>query len=121
MLSCARIGAIHTLTHGGGSAINLADKLDLCDPKLIITCTAGYHNDKAEVILLPPIIDEAIKLTKKLSNKSIKKLCYKRPEISSEGLKMDDTYVDYKTLLESDEWDEEDAEMVPSGHHLYIR
>ena len=60
-------------------------------------------------------------LTKKLSNKSIKKLCYKRPEISGEGLKMDDTYVDYKTLLESDEWDEEDAEMVPSGHHLYIR
>jgi acyl-coenzyme A synthetase/AMP-(fatty) acid ligase len=81
MLTCARIGAIHTLTHGGCNAKNLADRLDECDPKMIITTTAGYHNDKPEVICFPAIIDEAIGMTSKLSNKAIKKLTYNRPEV----------------------------------------
>jgi acyl-coenzyme A synthetase/AMP-(fatty) acid ligase len=40
-LSCARIGAIHSVVFGGFAAQELAIRIQDCKPKLIITATAG--------------------------------------------------------------------------------
>ncbi|GAB3484814.1 acetate--CoA ligase [Marinomonas epiphytica] len=41
MLACARIGAIHTVIFGGFSANAIADRLNNCDVKLVITADEG--------------------------------------------------------------------------------
>ena len=41
MLACARIGAIHTVIFGGFSANAIADRLQNCDVKLVITADEG--------------------------------------------------------------------------------
>lgn len=60
MLACARLGAIHSVVFGGFAAKELANRLDDCLPKLIITCSAGIEPNK--IIKYPPIVDEALSL-----------------------------------------------------------
>ncbi len=43
MLACARIGAIHSVVFGGFAAKELANRIDDCQPKLIITCSVGLE------------------------------------------------------------------------------
>jgi propionyl-CoA synthetase len=43
MLACARIGAIHSVVFGGFAAKEVANRIDDCDPKLIITCSTGIE------------------------------------------------------------------------------
>ena len=64
MLACARIGAIHSVVFGGFSAKELANRIDDCLPKLIITCSAGIEPGK--VIKYIPIIEKALSLCFKL-------------------------------------------------------
>jgi propionyl-CoA synthetase len=58
MLACARIGAIHSVVFGGFAAKELANRIDDCNPKLIITCSAGLEPGK--VIKYAPIVDHAL-------------------------------------------------------------
>ena len=58
MLACARIGAIHSVVFGGFAAKELANRIDDCKPKLIITCSAGLEPGK--VIKYAPIVDHAL-------------------------------------------------------------
>lgn len=58
MLACARIGAIHSVVFGGFAAKELANRIDDCLPKLIMTCSAGLEPNK--IIKYAPIIDEAL-------------------------------------------------------------
>ena len=60
MLACARIGATHSVVFGGFSAKELANRIDDCLPKLIITCSAGIEPNK--VIKYVPIVEEALSL-----------------------------------------------------------
>ena len=55
MLACARIGAIHSVVFGGFAAKELANRIDDCDPKLIITCSAGLEPNK--ILKYSPIVD----------------------------------------------------------------
>jgi propionyl-CoA synthetase len=55
MLACARIGAIHSVVFGGFAAKELANRIDDCSPKLIITCSAGIEPGK--IIKYAPIVD----------------------------------------------------------------
>ena len=55
MLACARIGAIHSVVFGGFAYKELANRIDDCDPKLIITCSAGLEPNK--VLKYSPIVD----------------------------------------------------------------
>ncbi|KZM41446.1 acetyl-CoA synthetase [Marinomonas sp. SBI22] len=43
MLACARIGAIHTVIFGGFSAHAIADRLNDCDVKLVLTADEGLR------------------------------------------------------------------------------
>lgn len=66
MLACARLGATHSVVFGGFSAKELANRIDDCLPKMIITSSSGIEPGK--VIKYVPIIEEALKLCVKLPN-----------------------------------------------------
>lgn len=61
MLACARIGAIHSVVFGGFSASALADRLDDCEAKLVITASEGVRGSKS--IPLKASVDEALELS----------------------------------------------------------
>ena len=63
MLACARIGAIHSVVFGGFSATALADRLDDCEAKLVITATEGLRGGKS--IALKSSVDDALTFSKR--------------------------------------------------------
>ncbi|MDP0490904.1 MAG: acetate--CoA ligase [Verrucomicrobiota bacterium JB023] len=58
MLACARIGAIHSVVFGGFSADSIADRLEDCGAKLVITADGGYRRGK--IVPLKASVDEAL-------------------------------------------------------------
>ena len=46
LLACSRIGAIHSLVFGGFAAPELANRINDCKPKLIITASMGIEPTK---------------------------------------------------------------------------
>jgi len=56
MLACARLGAPHTVVFGGFSPESLADRINDCGAKLLITADAGYRRGS-----LVPLKDNADK------------------------------------------------------------
>ena len=103
MLACARIGAIHSVVFGGFAAKELANRIDDCTPKLIITCSAGIEPNK--VIKYAPIVDEALGFcTKAPDAPKIPRLIYNRTEdakYGDESVKTREEYIDYDTLMSS--------------------
>ena len=61
MLSCARIGAAHSVVFGGFSSQALADRIIDAEAKVLITADGGYR--RGEVFELKPAADEAIAST----------------------------------------------------------
>ncbi|WP_428324375.1 acetate--CoA ligase [Nitrosopumilus sp.] len=59
MLSCARIGATHTVIFSGFSATSIRDRVDDSKSKVIVTADGGYRRGK--VVKLKEVVDEAIK------------------------------------------------------------
>ena len=59
MLSCTRIGAIHSVVFGGFSPEALAGRLEDCDSKFIITADQGVSG---KTILLKENVDIALKI-----------------------------------------------------------
>lgn len=59
MLSCARIGAVHTVVFGGFSAEALRDRILDAEAKLVITADGGFRRGK--VIPLKESVDLALK------------------------------------------------------------
>jgi propionyl-CoA synthetase len=66
MLACARIGAIHSVVFGGFAAKELANRIEDCNPKLIITSSCGIEPGKN--IPYPPIIEDALGMCKKIDD-----------------------------------------------------
>ncbi|MCV0431423.1 acetate--CoA ligase [Nitrosopumilus sp.] len=58
MLSCARIGATHTVIFSGFSATSIKDRVSDSHSKVIITADGGYRRGK--IVPLKDVIDEAI-------------------------------------------------------------
>jgi len=61
MLACARIGAIHSVVFGGFSPDSLANRINDCDSKLVITADEGVRGGKK--IPLKANVDAALALT----------------------------------------------------------
>jgi len=59
MLACARIGAVHSIVFGGFSAEALANRIQDCAAKMVITVDGGFRAGKA--IPLKNNVDEALK------------------------------------------------------------
>ena len=58
MLACARIGAIHSVVFAGFSAKALADRINDCKAKMILTSDGNFRGKKR--IPLKVVVDEAI-------------------------------------------------------------
>jgi propionyl-CoA synthetase len=58
MLACARIGAIHSVVFGGFASKELANRIDDCNPKLLISSSCGIEPGKH--IFYAPIVEEAL-------------------------------------------------------------
>ena len=58
VLSCARIGAIHSVVFAGFSAQSLSDRINDCNSNLVITADGAYRG--AKTIDLKPIVDESL-------------------------------------------------------------
>ena len=61
MLSCARIGAAHSVVFGGFSSQALADRINDASAKVLITADGGWR--RGEVFPLKPQADEALAST----------------------------------------------------------
>lgn len=120
MLACARIGAIHSVVFGGFAAPELANRIDDCKPKLIITCSAGIEPGK--VIKYAPFVDEALSLVTKVENPSqIPRLVVNRAAPhNDDSLKDRAEYHDYDLAMAEQDWTVAECVFVPSNHELYI-
>jgi len=61
MLACARIGAPHTVVFGGFSAEALADRIEDCKAKAVITADGGWR--RGHIVPLKDNVDKAIEGT----------------------------------------------------------
>ena len=58
MLACARIGAIHSVVFGGFSAQSVADRIQDCKARMVITSDGGYR--RGSVVPLKKNVDDAL-------------------------------------------------------------
>jgi acetyl-CoA synthetase len=65
-LACARIGAVHSVVFGGFSATSLAERINDCGAKLLITADSALRGKKE--IFLKAIADQAMKNTPSIKN-----------------------------------------------------
>jgi len=74
MLSCARLGAIHSVVFGGFASNELASRIDDSKAKVLITASCGFEPGKT--VEYKPLVDQALKLA---SNKIEKLILFQRP------------------------------------------
>jgi len=60
MLACARIGAVHSVVFGGFSAQSVADRIQDCQARMVITSDGGFR--RGSVVPLKKNVDEALAL-----------------------------------------------------------
>lgn len=61
LLACARIGAVHSVVFAGFSATSLADRINDCKAKVVLTADGGYRG--AKTLPVKEIVDEALRHT----------------------------------------------------------
>ena len=67
MLACARIGAIHSVVFGGFSPDSLADRINDCDSKLVITADGGLRGGRT--VPLKENADEALQALRRRTSR----------------------------------------------------
>lgn len=58
MLACARLGAVHSVVFGGFASKELANRIDDCGAKVVVTASCGVEVDR--VIEYKPLLDAAL-------------------------------------------------------------
>jgi acetyl-CoA synthetase len=61
MLACARIGAVHSVVFAGFSATSLADRINDCQAKMVLTSDGNFRGNKS--IPVKAVVDEALENT----------------------------------------------------------
>ena len=61
MLACARIGAVHSVVFAGFSATALADRINDCQAKMVVTSDGNFRGAKS--IPVKAVVDEALEKT----------------------------------------------------------
>ena len=110
MLSCARIGAIHTVVFSGFSATSLRDRVEDSGSKIIITADGGFR--KGKLIKLKEIVDESAS-----SVNSVEHVVVLRRANNEISLNEKDCL--WSDLMNTSS-EECDAEKLDSTHPLYI-
>lgn len=60
MLACARIGAVHSVVFGGFAAKELATRITDCQPKVIVSASAGI--EPGRIVPYKPLLDKALEI-----------------------------------------------------------
>jgi len=111
MLAAARIGAVHTVVFGGFAAAELAQRIQHCAPRVVLSASCGI--EPGRVVPYKPMLDEAID---RAANKPAHCLILQRPQAHA------------KLLPDRDlDWSETVTGATPTGcvavdakHPLYI-
>lgn len=112
MLACARIGVIHNVVFGGFAPNELVVRIDDCQPKVLITATAGVEINKRIPYL--PLVEKAIQLAQ---DKVENIIVYNRKLIDNQHEYFENT-LDYETLVQQSQ--PVDCVPVTSNHPLYL-
>ena len=110
MLSCARIGAIHTVIFSGFSAKSIKDRVNDSKSKIIITADGGYRRGK--VVSLKKVVDEALDDVDFVENVIVFQRTKSAISMSSRDKYWND--------LMNNASDQCDAEKLDSDHPLFI-
>lgn len=110
ILSCARIGAIHTVIFSGFSAASIRDRVVDSQSKIIITSDGGYRRGK--VVKLKETIDSAIENLDFVQNVIVLRRIGNEMSLNKKDLVWEDV-----VKVASKECD---AEPLDSSHPLYI-
>ncbi|MFQ5934783.1 MAG: propionyl-CoA synthetase [Acidiferrobacterales bacterium] len=94
MLSCARLGAVHSVVFGGFAANELAVRINDAKPKVIVSASCGIEANR--VIPYKPLLDEAIEIAR---HKPDKTLIVQRPMERAEMMASRD--VDWKEAMDT--------------------
>ncbi len=74
MLACTRIGVVHSVVFGGFSAQSVADRIQDCQAKMVITADGGYR--RGAIVPLKKNVDDAL-LLKDASGELLAKTIHK--------------------------------------------
>jgi len=113
MLACARLGAVHSVVFGGFASVNLAQRIDDAEPKVVVSADAGSRGGK--VMPYKPLLDKALGLCRHPPQAVI--LC-DRGLAPFEPVAGRD--LDYARLRRRHAGAEVPVEWVESGHPSYI-
>ena len=58
MLACARVGAVHSVVFAGFSSTSLADRINDCEAKMVLTSDGNFRGGKQ--IPVKAVVDEAL-------------------------------------------------------------
>ncbi|MBC6401601.1 MAG: acetate--CoA ligase [Ekhidna sp.] len=61
MLACARVGAVHSVVFAGFSSSSLADRINDCEAKIVLTSDGNFRGNKN--IPVKAVVDEALEKT----------------------------------------------------------
>jgi len=78
MLAAARLGAIHSVVFGGFASAELAQRIQHCAPKVVLTASCGIETDR--IVEYKPLLDDAID---RVSNKPTHCVVFQRPEATA--------------------------------------
>lgn len=92
MLACARIGAVHSVVFGGFAAKELATRITDCQPKVIISASAGVEPNR--IVSYKPLLDQALKLA---DHKVLKNIIVQRRNVEECDLGSSD--IDYEEFM----------------------
>ncbi|AZA57917.1 AMP-binding protein [Chryseobacterium shandongense] len=112
MLACARIGVIHNVVFGGFAPHELVVRIDDCNPKALITATAGVEIVKRIPYL--PLVEKAIELAQ---NKVENIIVFNRKLVDNQH-EMFEGLIDYEELVQKSEATE--CVSIESTHPLYL-
>ncbi len=113
MLACARLGLVHSVVFGGFSAAALADRIDNCGAKLVITADEGVRG--AKKIALKACVNQALE---NLGTHPVENvLCVKATGAETKASNTSD--IDYRELVDRQS-DSHEAEEFDAEHPLFI-
>lgn len=82
MLACARIGAVHSVVFAGFSSNALADRINDCQAKMVLTADGNFRGAKS--IPVKAVVDEALEKTKTIENVIVFKRTGEEVEMKSD-------------------------------------
>jgi acetyl-CoA synthetase len=110
ILSCARIGAIHTVVFSGFSAASIRDRIVDSHSKIIITADGGYR--RGGIVKLKETVDSAISDLDFVEHVIVLKRTGSPTSFGKKDLKWEDLMENSASICE--------AEPLDSDHPLYI-